>query len=162
VGPQELRNSDGRRTDRCGTHAPSAYPAAGPDDHATIDYIWGVIDSVPETNFPDIRNRCVIHSESGSCMVIPREGDKVRLYTQLSDKQVLDPTTGRIDKSKISPDHVLQVKILSCIRSHGSLNFHLQAVKKIIRPYTIDTREIEWWTIYISRPPFTLHWKPFA
>ena len=79
-------------------------------DHLTIDHIWGVIDTVPETNFPDIRNRCAIHSESGSCMVIPREGDKVRLYIQLSDKQVLDPVTGRVDKSRISTDHLLQVR----------------------------------------------------
>jgi phenol 2-monooxygenase len=79
------------------------------DDHDTIDYIWGVIDTVPETNFPDIRNRCVIHSECGSCMVIPREGDKVRLYIQLSDKQVVDPVTGRVDKGRVSPEHLLQV-----------------------------------------------------
>ena len=84
-------------------------------DRATTDYIWGVIDMVPETNFPDIRNRCNIHSESGSCMVIPREGDKVRLYIQLCDKQVVDPTTGRVDKSRVSADHLLQVKILSHI-----------------------------------------------
>ena len=82
--------------------------------HVTIDHVWGVIDTVPETNFPDIRNRCVIHSESGSCMVIPREGDKVRLYIQLSDKQVIDPVTGRVDKSRVSTEHVLQVNTLSC------------------------------------------------
>lgn len=79
------------------------------DDHDTIDYIWGVIDTIPETNFPDIRNRCAIHSEGGSCMVIPREGDKVRLYIQLSDKQVVDPATGRVDKSRVSPELLLQV-----------------------------------------------------
>ena len=84
------------------------------DDHTAIDYIWGVIDTVPETNFPDIRNRCAIHSESGSCMVIPREGDKVRLYVQLSDKQVVDAATGRVDKSKVTTENLLQVRLLSC------------------------------------------------
>ena len=82
-------------------------------DRAAIDYIWGVIDTVPETNFPDIRNRCVVHSESGSCMVIPREGDKARLYVQLSDKQVVDASTGRVDKSRVSADHILQVTFMS-------------------------------------------------
>ena len=82
------------------------------------DYIWGVIDTVPETNFPDIRNRCAIHSEHGSCMVIPREGDMVRLYIQLSDKQVVDPATGRVDKSKVSTDHLLQVKTFSYPYTH--------------------------------------------
>ena len=83
------------------------------DDRIAIDYIWGVIDAIPETNFPDIRNRCVIHSECGSCMVIPREGDKVRLYIQLSDKQVVDPATGRVDKSRVTTDNLLQVKSFS-------------------------------------------------
>ena len=124
-------------------------------DRAAIDYIWGVIDTVPETNFPDIRNRCVIHSESGSCMVIPREGDKVRLYVQLSDKQVVDASTGRVDKSRVSADHILQVKLYVCSDCHGPLKFYSQAVRKIIKPYTIDVREIEWWTIYISASPLT-------
>jgi phenol 2-monooxygenase len=88
---------------------------ADDDDLNTTDYIWGVIDTIPETNFPDIRNRCVIHSECGSCMVIPREGDKVRLYIQLSDKQVVDPATGRVDKSRVSTDNLMQVKTLSCL-----------------------------------------------
>jgi len=48
-------------------------------------------------------------------MVIPREGDKVRLYVQLSDKQIVDPTTGRVDKSRVSTDHLLQVKSLTCL-----------------------------------------------
>ena len=113
VGSQELRNSNGRRTDRCEIHgllATLQSPlSVAYRDRDTIDYIWGVIDTIPETNFPDIRNRCVIHSESGSCMVIPREGDKVRLYIQLSDKQVVDPATGRVDKARVSPELLLQV-----------------------------------------------------
>ena len=128
------------------------------DDRVTVDHIWGVIDTVPETNFPDIRNRCVIHSESGSCMVIPREGDKVRLYIQLSDKQVVDPVTGRVDKNRVSPDHLLQVETPSCIPSRRKfLSFNSQAAKKILRPYTITAREVDWWTIYVSTSLFTLH-----
>jgi phenol 2-monooxygenase len=47
----------------------------------STDYIWGVLDIVPITDFPDIRMRCAIHSaESGSVMVIPRENKLVRLY----------------------------------------------------------------------------------
>ena len=34
---------------------------------------------VPDTDFPDIRCKCAIHSNNGSCMIVPREGDKVRL-----------------------------------------------------------------------------------
>jgi len=48
-------------------------------DGEQTDYIWGVVDSIPETDFPDIRNRTAIHSDNGSCMVIPREGDTVSI-----------------------------------------------------------------------------------
>lgn len=97
------------------------------------DYIWGVLDLIPDTDFPDIRNRCAIHSHNGSCMIIPREGDKVRLYIQLADKDVVDASTGRVDKSKMGPQKMLEV------------------ARKTLYPYTISTsHEIDWWTLYIS------------
>ncbi|TFK39715.1 FAD binding domain-containing protein [Crucibulum laeve] len=96
------------------------------------DYIWGVVDFTPDTDFPDIRNRCAIHSDNGSCMIIPREGDKVRLYIQLGDNSAVDATSGRVDKTKIGPHQLLEV------------------ARKSLFPYTIKTPEtFEWWTIYI-------------
>jgi phenol 2-monooxygenase (NADPH) len=65
-------------------------------------------------------------------MIIPREGDKVRLYVQLTGSAVLDPATGRIDKERIGPRELMQV------------------AKKTFHPYRIDTDEFDWWTIYIS------------
>lgn len=59
----------------------------------STDYIWGVLDIIPLTDFPDIRMRCAIHSaNSGSVMVIPRENKLVRLYIQL--------TTARAEKAE--------------------------------------------------------------
>ena len=72
------------------------------------DYIWGVVDLTPETDFPDIRNRCAIHSNNGSCMVLPREGDKVRIYIQL-DQSSFGSTNGRIDRGKTDPYQLLEV-----------------------------------------------------
>ncbi|KAG9313173.1 putative phenol 2-monooxygenase [Chiua virens] len=95
------------------------------------DYIWGVLDMVPETNFPDIRNHAMINSMNGSAMVIPREGETVRVYIQLSDADLLDPSTRRIDKSKMSPEKLLSV------------------AKKIFHPYELDSKKFEWWTVYI-------------
>ena len=66
---------------------------------------------VPETNFPDIRNVAIIHSTDGSCMIIPHEGELVRIYTQLPDSDVVGPFTGRVDKSKMTPQQVLSVRI---------------------------------------------------
>lgn len=74
-----------------------------------IDYVWGVMDSLPETNFPDIRNKCAIHSRNGSCLIIPREGDKVRFYIQLTSKHGVDPVTGRVDLNSMGSDQLLEV-----------------------------------------------------
>jgi phenol 2-monooxygenase len=72
------------------------------------DHIWGVVDMIPDTDFPDIRNRCLIHSNYGSCMVIPREGDVVRLDMQLEDGVALD-ACGRIKANTVGPDEILDV-----------------------------------------------------
>ncbi|KAG8995663.1 hypothetical protein FRB94_008888 [Tulasnella sp. JGI-2019a] len=99
-------------------------------DGEQTDYIWGVVDSVPDTDFPDIRNRCAIHSENGSCMIIPREGDTVRLYVQLSEIEL--GQSGRLEKSKMGPEQVMEV------------------ARKSFSPYTISfPKPIEWWTMYI-------------
>ncbi|EPE02360.1 phenol 2-monooxygenase [Ophiostoma piceae UAMH 11346] len=92
------------------------------------DYIWGVLDIVPITDFPDIRNRTMIHSaDNGSMMVIPRENRLVRLYIQLTEVSV---GGGRVDRSQIKPDMILS------------------AAKKIMHPYKIDYHYCDWWTAY--------------
>jgi len=72
---------------------------------------------VPETNFPDIHNRAVIHSRSGSSLIIPREGNLVRFYTQLTGTDVIDPLTGRVDKSKMTPQKLVSVSIFKEVAS---------------------------------------------
>lgn len=65
----------------------------------STDHIWGVIDLVVDTDFPDIRRRCAIHSPAGSVMVIPREriatGDYLtRLYVQVPELEAEVPLNG--------------------------------------------------------------------
>ncbi|EGW33845.1 uncharacterized protein SPAPADRAFT_59206 [Spathaspora passalidarum NRRL Y-27907] len=113
------------------------------------DFVWGVLDMVPITNFPDIRSRCAIHSkESGSVMVIPRENDLVRFYIQLKEVE-RDPNTktesrefsgnvddkkaktkGRIDRSKITPELILK------------------QAQEILQPYTLEMTDLDWFTGY--------------
>lgn len=117
------------------------------------NYVWGVIDLVPDTDFPDIRNRTAIHSNNGSCMVIPREGDKVRLYIQLDEKSGLLNEAGRIDKAKATPEHLLQVGCaqMAHMKFVDADDFILQIARKSMHPYKIATPdEFEWWTLYIS------------
>lgn len=109
------------------THLPSVCSPS-----RLADYVWGVVDMIPETDFPDIRNRCAIHSHSGSCMIIPREGDMVRLYLQLTDGDVKG-VDGRVDRSKWGPERLLEV------------------ARRALDPWTISfPNEIDWWTLYIS------------
>jgi phenol 2-monooxygenase len=75
----------------------------------SIDFIWGVLDMVPDTDFPDVRNKSLIHSNHGSCLVVPREADRVRIYMQLGDKDVINAETGRVDKDRIGPEQLLEV-----------------------------------------------------
>ncbi|KAI5997129.1 FAD binding domain-containing protein [Pisolithus albus] len=70
-------------------------------DGDQTNYVWGVVDMVPDTDFPDIRHRAAIHSTNGSLMIIPRESEKVRLYVQLSGEDFVDPGTGR--SVKVNP-----------------------------------------------------------
>ncbi|KAI5991956.1 FAD binding domain-containing protein [Pisolithus albus] len=101
-------------------------------DGDQTNYVWGVVDMVPDTNFPDIRNKAAIHSMNGSLMIIPRESEKVRLYVQLSEKDIVDAATGRVSKSKSSPESILEV------------------ARKTLHPFHISPlSDIEWWTIYM-------------
>ena len=95
----------------------------------STDYIWGVLDIVPITDFPDIRMRCAIHSaNSGSVMVIPRENKLVRLYIQLTTTE--KSAGSKADRTKINPDTILA------------------SAQKIMAPYKITYRYCDWWTAY--------------
>ncbi|KAF2181332.1 hypothetical protein K469DRAFT_671468 [Zopfia rhizophila CBS 207.26] len=93
------------------------------------DFIWGVLDVIPITDFPDIRMRCAVHSaESGSLMVIPRENKLVRLYIQLTE--IKPDASGRADRSQITPETIIK------------------AAQKIITPYKLTYEYCDWWTAY--------------
>ncbi|MBD4445967.1 3-hydroxybenzoate 4-monooxygenase, partial [Xanthomonas citri pv. citri] len=50
------------------------------------NHAWGVMDALADTNFPDIRTKCAIHSSSGSILLIPREGGHLfRMYVDLGE-----------------------------------------------------------------------------
>ncbi|CAG8978326.1 hypothetical protein HYALB_00005912 [Hymenoscyphus albidus] len=93
------------------------------------DLIWGVLDIIPITDFPDIRMGCSIHSaDSGSVMVIPREKKLVRLYIQLSTVEVGDK--GKLDRTNITPEMILE------------------CAQKIFAPYKLTYSHCNWWTAY--------------
>ncbi|KEZ41684.1 hypothetical protein SAPIO_CDS6851 [Scedosporium apiospermum] len=97
------------------------------------DFIWGVLDIIPITNFPDIRYRCAIHSSSGSMMIIPRENKYVRLYIQITQT---DENGTPIDRSNIEPDKLIT------------------AAKKILAPYDLSYKHsynLGWKLAYVVK-----------
>jgi phenol 2-monooxygenase (NADPH) len=89
---------------------------------------WGVMDILANTDFPDIRQKCLIQSaREGSVLVLPREGGYMfRLYVEL-DK--LNPDE-RVADRDFTVDHMIA------------------AANRIMRPYTIEVKEVVWWSIY--------------
>lgn len=114
------------------------------------DHIWGVVDLVIDTDFPDIRRRTAIHSPAGSVMVIPREriatGDYLtRLYVQVpgvvnpdNDAKTANgtpplPNDGRARRAQVTVEGIFQ-----------------QAADAF-KPYYIKPKNdapVDWWAAY--------------
>jgi phenol 2-monooxygenase len=89
---------------------------------------WGVMDILANTDFPDVRQKCLISSASeGNVLILPREGGYLfRMYVEL-DK--LNPDE-RVANRNLTVDHMIA------------------AANRIMAPYTIDVKEVVWWSIY--------------
>ncbi|KDQ13605.1 hypothetical protein BOTBODRAFT_66580 [Botryobasidium botryosum FD-172 SS1] len=96
----------------------------------STNFVWGVVDFVPESDFPDLRLTCAIRAKHGNCMIIPRENDLIRVYVHLDDVEVGD--SGRLDRSQFGPDEILRV------------------AQKCFDPYKLSAPQgFDWWTVYI-------------
>jgi len=94
----------------------------------SANHAWGVMDVLVVTDFPDIRFKSLIQSASdGSIIIIPREGGYlVRLYVEL-DKLGADE---RVSDRNITADDLIA------------------AARRILNPYTLDVKEVAWWSVY--------------
>ena len=46
--------------------------------------VWGVLDGVLDTNFPDLYSKAVIHSrDAGTLLLLPRERNMTRVYVEI-------------------------------------------------------------------------------
>lgn len=91
-----------------------------------IAHVWGVMDGVVRTDFPDIKMKCTIHSDAGSIMVIPREDNMVRLYIQIASSTDKDWNPRKTATEKEVQDHA----------------------KQIMKPYNISWDRVEWYSVY--------------
>ncbi|SMR50929.1 unnamed protein product [Zymoseptoria tritici ST99CH_1E4] len=90
--------------------------------------VWGVLDALVVTDFPDVRLKTAIHSASaGSIVLIPREGGYlVRYYIQLQKLEQHE----RVADKKITKEALVN------------------QAKQIFHPFTFDVREIAHWSVY--------------
>ncbi|TAH41249.1 MAG: 3-hydroxybenzoate 4-monooxygenase, partial [Betaproteobacteria bacterium] len=89
---------------------------------------WGVMDILANTDFPDVRQKCLISSANeGNVLILPREGGYIfRMYVELD---------------KLRPDEKAAQRKLT-------QEDMIAAANRIIKPYTIDVKEVVWWSIY--------------
>jgi phenol 2-monooxygenase (NADPH) len=89
---------------------------------------WGVMDILANTDFPDVRQKCLISSATeGNVLILPREGGYVfRMYVELDKLNVGEKAAQR----KLTQDDMIA------------------AANRIIKPYSIDVKEVVWWSIY--------------
>ncbi|GAA5918924.1 hypothetical protein JCM1841_006686 [Sporobolomyces salmonicolor] len=89
--------------------------------------VWGVLDAVVVTDFPDIRLKCTIHSkDAGSILVVPRERDLVRFYIQMGTAKPGE----RFDRAAVTPESIIAT------------------AQRIFAPYVIDFKHVDWYTLY--------------
>ncbi len=87
---------------------------------------WGVMDILANTDFPDFRFKSIIKSAAhGNILLIPREGGfMVRFYVELD----------KIGERGASRDI--------------SLDRLISAAKAILHPYSLDVKDVAWWSVY--------------
>ncbi|MDO5672927.1 MAG: FAD-dependent monooxygenase [Actinomycetaceae bacterium] len=91
------------------------------------NHAWGVADVLATTDFPDIRTKCIIHSSKGSILHIPREGGYLfRTYVDLGE--VPEGDDGQVRKTPLEEI--------------------LRKCNAIMAPYSIDVKNVAWWSVY--------------
>ncbi|MDQ1421943.1 MAG: phenol 2-monooxygenase, partial [Acidimicrobiaceae bacterium] len=93
------------------------------------NHAWGVVDMLAVTDFPDIRLKAAIQSaDEGNILLIPREGGYlVRLYVDLGE---IDPNNREAFRLNNTQEKVIET------------------AQRVLRPYTLDLREVAWFEVY--------------
>ena len=89
---------------------------------------WGVMDVLAVTDFPDIRQKTLIQSDTGgTLLIIPREGGyMVRIYVEME-------TLG--EGERVRNRNITEQDLI-------------RAAQQIFRPYDFQVKDIVWWSVY--------------
>ena len=116
----------------------------------SLDHIWGVVDMVVDTNFPDIRRRCAIHAPAGSVMVIPRERIVTGEYLTRLYVQVPGLAKPENDVTPEGSSLELSVEDARIRRGQVTLEEILKQASDAFKPYYLRPKKasIDWWAAY--------------
>lgn len=127
-----------------------------PMEGAMADDIWGVVDMVADTDFPDIRRPCHLVASDRIISIIPREKNKsgqylTRLYVPFSPN--LPPELANGSTSATLSDKLQSVveKEQRAMKASITLERILQRAAELFKPYYIRPKQgttIEWWAAY--------------
>lgn len=93
---------------------------------SSSEAIWGVLDGVIKTDFPDLWSKVVVYSEeAGNVLCIPRERNMTRLYIELRPE-----SDAPMDKAKATQEFVME------------------RARQIMNPYSLAWESVEWFGIY--------------
>ena len=115
----------------------------------TSDHIWGVCDFVADTDFPDIRKRCAVHSTSGSVMIIPRE--RIATGEYLTRLYVHAPEALRSEAEGDVEDESCAKQNSRTRRQALTLEQIFKQAQAVFAPYQIKIKEKtkpDWWAAY--------------
>ena len=85
------------------------------------------MDILPKTDFPDIRKNCMIESNHGNLLMLPREQKLARFYVPISDEHAKQ---GQLSVEQIDLEAIME------------------RTKAILSPFTLESSYCNWWSTY--------------
>lgn len=106
-----------------GAHSEVRKAMSGKAEGSSSEAMWGVLDGVINTDFPDLWSKVVIYSEqAGNVLCIPRERGMTRLYIELRSENA-----AAVSKTETTQEFVMQ------------------RARQIISPYSLEWESVGKW-----------------
>ena len=130
-----------------------------------MDDVWGVVDMVVDSNYPDLRRQSFIESKDGAVLHIPREmksdRDRItRVYLLFPPAPATESESVVVTNGKTTEDPETQHRDY---RADITLESILARAEECFKPFRFKPKQgtdVEWWTAYRVgqrvASPFTL------
>ncbi|KAJ5160053.1 aminotransferase class 3 [Penicillium canariense] len=122
----------------------------------STDHVWGVIDFVADTNFPDIRRLTTVQNSSGMAMIIPREKNAdgewlTRFYVDMNDIELKSQQSTNMTHVTGHPEATSILIVNQNRKSNIKDDCIYQRLAEIFAPFQMTLKkgtETDWSTAY--------------